>query len=406
MLTNGTNQVDPHAKGFPPEATGQSLADLAVAHLHDYFSTPIATLRADALANNLQVMADWCARHKVEIQPHGKTTMAPALFHRQLEHGATGITAATAGQVRFMRSVGVPSVQLASQLIQPREADWLAADLASDPGFMFLSWVDSPHGVAVLDAAGKRHGVTFDVLLEVGLPGGRTGCRTEADRAAVLKAAADSRHVRVRGVSGYEGAYAGDRTPESMATIEGYLNAVRKAADEIATDRPVILTAGGSVHFDLVANVLGAGWPSGTEARVIVRSGCYITHDHGIYSQLSPLAEQLRPALTVWGTVISRPEPDLALLDVGRRDVGFDQGFPIPQRRRPADGAAGEPLAAEVFALNDQHAFVRLSPDKRLDVGDRVELGISHPCTTFDKWRHIPVVDADGVVTEVVNTYF
>lgn len=397
MLTFRTDRLPSHAKGFPPDASGMSAADLVAkkTRLHDYFSTPIAVLREDALANNLRVMADWCAQHGVEIQPHGKTTMAPALFHRQLEHGATGITAATADQVRFMRSVGVPSIQLASQLVQPREADWIAADLASDSSFKFLSWVDSPAGVAVLTAAGERHGITFDVLMEVGLPGGRTGCRTAADRAAVLKAAADSEHVQVRGVSGYEGAYAGDRTPTSLATVEAYLAAVRRAADEITTDGPVILTAGGSVHFDLAADVLGAGWSSDTDARVIIRSGCYITHDHGIYSRVSPLADDLRPALTVWGTVISRPEPDLALLDVGRRDVGFDQSLPIPLD-----------LPGEVFALNDQHAFVRIAAEQRLDVGDRVELGISHPCTTFDKWHKIPVIDARGIVTDVVATSF
>src|SRR5690625_84364 len=166
------------------------------------------------------------------------------------------------------------------------------------------------------------------------------------------------------------------------------------------------------MFFDAVVAELAGGWGA-TPATVILRSGCYLAHDHGLYHVHSPLdgtdvAEPLRPALTVWSTVLSRPEPELALLDVGRRDASFDQGLPVPLARVPAAGynPTTEPLTdATITALNDQHAFVSLPPAAQLQVGDRVQLGISHPCTTFDKWRVIPVVRG-ATVTDVVHTYF
>lgn len=385
--------------------------------VHDHLCTPFAVLDDAAVEHNVQTMATWCREHRVELAPHGKTTMTPALFHRQLAAGATAITAATPAQVRVMREHGVGAIQMAAQLVQPRAASWVAEQLAGDASFSFTSWVDSVAGVDVLETAGAAAGATFDVLLEVGVAGGRTGgrtgCRTAEQRAAVLDAVRQSPHVRLGGVSGYEGTAAGDRETASLTTVRAYLRQLRAAADEVADEvvGPIVLSAGGSMFFDLVAEELVPGWPDGA-ARVVVRSGCYVTHDHGRYHHNSPLdrpatTSGLRPALTVWGTVLSRPEPDRAFLDVGRRDISFDQELPMPLRRLPAGAdAAHELTGASVTALNDQHAYVALPAELPLDVGDRVELGISHPCTTFDKWRRIPLVDGDGVVLDVLDTYF
>lgn len=383
--------------------------------IHDHAATPVAVLDDAAVRHNVQVMAEWCARHGVELAPHGKTTMAPELFRRQLAAGATAITAATPTQVRVMRAHGVGSIQMAAQLVQLREARWVAEQLASAPHFTFVSWVDSAAGVDVLEQAAAGTGAVFDVLLELGIPGGRTGCRTDEQCAEVLAAARSASNVRVVGVAGYEGTVAGDRSAASLDAVRAYLRRLRSLGERVGADvdGPVVLSAGGSMFFDLVVDELATGWPPGA-ARVVLRSGCYITHDHGLYHGNSPLddpavAPRLRPALTVWGTVLSRPEPDRAYLDVGRRDVSFDQGLPVPLRRLPASdphARAHELDGATVTALNDQHAYLSLPPGTALDVGDRVEVGISHPCTTFDKWRQLPLLDDAGIVLDVIDTHF
>ena len=78
-----------------------------------------------------------------------------------------------------------------------------------------------------------------------------------------------------------------------------------------------VVTAGGSAYFDDVAEVLGPLLAEG--ARVVLRSGAYLTHDDGHYRHLSPLGEHPRTsgsglvsALHGWVRVSSQPEPGLA----------------------------------------------------------------------------------------------
>jgi D-serine deaminase-like pyridoxal phosphate-dependent protein len=145
---------------------------------------------------------------------------------------------------------------------------------------------------------------------------------------------------------------------------------------------------------------------------VVLRSGCYLTHDSGVYERTSPFAgedadRRFHPAMEIWGSVLSRPEPELAILGFGRRDVPFDEGFPVPTKIRTA---SGETVPVEgrfaVTALNDQHAYARVEADLSLGVGDLVACGISHPCSAFDRWRAIPVLDERDRVVDAVATFF
>jgi D-serine deaminase-like pyridoxal phosphate-dependent protein len=132
---------------------------------------------------------------------------------------------------------------------------------------------------------------------------------------------------------------------------------------------------------------------------VVVRSGAYVTHDHQHYQRLSPFGDRssgpvLLPALHAWGRVLSRPEPRLAILDLGKRDVPYDLDLPVPL----------DLPGARTTAVNDQHLFLELGDDD-LAVGDVVRFGLSHPCTAFDKWQLIPIVK-DGTVVDIVRTFF
>jgi D-serine deaminase-like pyridoxal phosphate-dependent protein len=147
----------------------------------------------------------------------------------------------------------------------------------------------------------------------------------------------------------------------------------------------------------------------------VLRSGAYVVHDDLHYSRITPSTRSagptLRSAIHVWASVLSRPEHDLVIIDAGRRDLPFDIDLPVvlAARRNGADPQL-IPVNAHLTALNDQHAFVRIDSDSPLQVGDVLKLGLSHPCTAFDKWRAIPMVDsADAVdprVTDVALTYF
>jgi D-serine deaminase-like pyridoxal phosphate-dependent protein len=218
------------------------------------------------------------------------------------------------------------------------------------------------------------------------------------------------------GVAGYEGTIAHDRGHEALDRVGAFLDSLRRLAERLLAEGvlsgPAVLTAGGSVYFDLVAERLSGEWRDGADVTVVLRSGCYLTHDTGVYERSSPFAalppsERFRPALEAWGAVWSRPEPGLALLGLGRRDVPWDQGLPTPKRVRRADGSEEDLRdAARIEDLNDQHAFCRLEEGLDLRVGDLVMCGISHPCTAFDRWRVIPVLDDEDRVVDAVATFF
>jgi D-serine dehydratase len=375
------------------------------------FSYPVLTLRESALAGNLAAMAAYCAGAGVELAPHGKTAMSPELAARQLASGAWGITVATIGQLRAYRAFGFPRFLLANELVDEAGIAWLADELAADPGLTVYCYVDSADGVAILDRvlAARPAGRRLPVLVEIGL--GRTGCRTDDQALAVAKAAAATGTLTVAGVAGYEGSIGGDPREQAPGPVTSFCRRLANLARAMAdADGEFIVTAGGSVYFDVVARELTAGRPAGMT--VVLRSGGYLFHDHGIYQAATPAARGvtgapvLQPAMELWAQVLSRPEPRLALLGAGRRDAGFDAGLPVPLRVRRRDGRAVSLAGAKVTGLNDQHAYLRLDPDTELAPGDLVCLGISHPCTTLDKWRVIPVLDEQDRVIDVVHTFF
>jgi D-serine dehydratase len=351
----------------------------------------------------------------VALAPHGKTAMSPELAARQLAHGAWGITVATIGQMQVYRAFGFPRLLLANELVDRAGIAWLAAELAADPGFEAYCYVDSLDGVRILDQALERHrpGRRLPVLVEIGHAEGRTGCRTDEQALAVVKAANATGTLAVAGAAGYEGSIGGDTEAQTLGRVTAFCRRLRDLGDTVAEAGPAepIVTAGGSAYFDVVARELTAG--RGAAVQVILRSGAYLTYDHGFYGTVSPGgrgapdAPALRPALELWAQVLSRPEPDLALLGAGRRDAGFDKGLPVPVGVLRGDGERdGRTAGWHVTELNDQHAYLRLPSGAALAPGDLVALGISHPCTTLDKWRLLVVVNDDGKVTDAVHAFF
>lgn len=401
-------------KAVPAWANGMKTADfLARApHLAD-LSTPVLVLDRAAVTDNTAEFARWTAAHGFDLEPHGKTTMAPALWHEQLATGSTAITVANLPQLQVAVAAGIANVHVANAIADPAGLRWLGEALDADPALEVTLWADGLGTVDALEAGLASAVRQPTVLVELGGPGGRTGARTVDEAFAIGERVAASARLRLGGVTGYEGAFAHDTTAEALGTVDGYLEGLLELHARLRPLYPegrVVISAGGSAYFDRVAAVLGGV----DDARVVVRSGAYIIHDDGFYRGITPSGREtdapaLRSAMHVWARVISRPEPGLALLDVGRRDVSFDEGLPEPQFAASDLGAPTRRLDAVITAVNDQHAFLRLSGDDPLTVGDVVRLGLSHPCTVFDKWRVIPMVADDGQnpqVVDVISTYF
>ena len=420
-----------HLKGFPTGGAPLTRAQIPSQGwnlLRGDLALPQAVLKQSALQHNLHWMRDFCAQRGLHLAPHGKTSMSPELWQLQLDAGAWGISFATVFQAAVGARHGVPVLLIANQVIQRAELDALALLHAERPGLRSMFLVDSVGQVDAIEAWAKDRAFSgcFEVLLELGLAGQRTGTRTAGEARQTAIRIAASPVLQLVGIECYEGTTAYCDHVKDRATVQGLMDRVDAIAREAIAQgwfahEEIILTAGGSAIFDLVAERLLPDL--GRPVRGVLRSGCYLTHDHQRYTRYLccvgerlNLRETLKPALEVLACVQSQPEPGLALLSMGKRDVAYDLDLPVPVwRSHPQALGQGGALQAvpahwRIDALNDQHAYLRFDasapPDEWPSLGETVGSGISHPCTTFDKWRWLPVVDEAYGVVDAVTTWF
>lgn len=418
-------------KGVPAGIAPFALRDVGTKGwnlLREDVPLPAAVLKTSALDHNDAWMQSFLKLSGAVISPHGKTTMSPALFRRQLDHGAWAITVATAQQIQVCRAMGIKRIVLANQLIGRQAVRYVLDELSAHADFEFYCLADSVAGVTQLTRAlaGRTLKAPLNLLLEGGILGGRTGCRDLKTALEVAHAiAAAGPGLRLRGVEGFEGLIAAKTPEETEARVGAFLDLLASIAEACAKENlfapgPIVLSAGGSAFYDMVVERFSRE-RLGRETLVLTRSGCYLTHDSGMYRRMfarlkertpaiGKLGQGLQPALEVWTYVQSRPEPGLAICTMGRRDVSSDAEMPIPLAWSRPGGNAAPPQALgpgyTCTGLNDQHAYVTVPSDTPLQVGDLVSFGVSHPCTTFDKWQLLYLVDDAYNVTGAVRTYF
>jgi D-serine dehydratase len=412
----------PAGASLPLKAIGQQDWNL----LAEDLPLPLAVLRQSALERNRRWMARFIEETGVLFAPHGKTTMSPQLFDMQLRDDAWAITAATVGHVHVYRHFGVQRIILANQLVGKPNIAFILDELAKYPDFDFYCIVDSAASATTLAQAVREHGLgrPLQVLLEIGATGGRTGVRDAATALELARTIADlAPYLSLRGIECFEATASLDPNRDPTEQVVAMLTSTASIGRQVQVEGlfapgEVMMTAGGSSHFDLVVKYFGE---AGLEFAVIVlRSGCYISHDSKHYIKYFnkildrvPASKKLGPGLTaaleIWGYVQSLPEPGLAICTFGKRDLSYDVDLPVARYTyRP--GVDDRPRALSggyaIHTLNDQHAYLSVPEDHGLRIGDMVCVGISHPCTTFDKWQIIPIVDDEYNVVSAIRTFF
>jgi D-serine dehydratase len=410
-------------KGLPTAAEGRTsveIARLGLDLLAGDLMMPVALLHEAALRHNIREMQAFAERSGARLCPHGKTSMSPELLRMQLDAGAWGMTAATAHHVRVYRRLGIGRILLANPLVGRADIAFVLGEIAADPDLDFYVLADSPDQVASLAEAARAAGCPrpLQLLIETGVENGRAGVRS-ADQALALARGIKAAEpwLALRGVETFEGIHQtrSDARAEAGDMIDLALIAAHDIAREglFAEDGPVLVSAGGSAFLDLCAARLPAEL-EGRPVERVIRPGCYVTHDHGLYERLTHPGGAhpeglpgLRPALEVWGVVLSVPDPELAIVGVGKRDASFDVEPPLPLwRHRPGSGHVPLPASGmKAVTLWDQHLSLAM-PAGELAVGDLVGFGISHPCATFDRWTALLLVDDAYRVNGVVTTLF
>ncbi len=420
--------IDLREKGAPGIRNPLALSDVAAQGwniLREDLPLPVAVLKERALHHNSQWMKTFLGNSGALIAPHGKTTMAPAIFDLQIADGAWAVTVATPHQIQVARSFGYNRIFLANQLIGRAGIEFVLRELKDDPDFDFYCLVDSVENARAIAAAAAEAGLTrpVNLLVELGYEMGRTGCRTVDEAVGLARFVRETPGIRLSGIEGFEGFLRGASAAETTALVNQFLDMLVSLAEKCAAERlfsgdAIILSAGGSSFYDLVTQKLNSAKLDRPMA-VLLRSGCYITHDSVMYVRafealrernpdLAATAGGLQAALEIWAYVQSRPAPTKVIVGFGKRDASYDD-FPVALLWfRP--GAVGKPAPIsaghQVVKLNDQHCHMTVPADSPLAVGDMIGFGISHPCLTFDKWRLIHLVDDGYRVTSSVRTYF
>lgn len=425
--------VDRTVKGMPGSLGSTPLRDIGKLGwnvLREDLPLPLAVIRESAIKHNSSWMRRYLTATGADIAPHGKTTMSPQLYARQIEDGAWAITIGSVEQLQVARQYGFQRLLLANQPVGARSQRYIVDELKRDDAFDFYCFVDSVELVRQLASVVRASGLDrpLQVIVEGGFLGGRTGCRTLAEAMAVARAIkAAAPYLSLRGVGGYEGLLRRSAPEESAKVVEDFLLGLIEIAtgcdrENLFGEGEVLLTAGGTVFYDLVTRHFSKARIS-RPFRVVVRCGCYLTHDSVGYVKhfdelraRTPWVDDLGPgpaaALEVWAYVQSLPEPGKAILTVGRRDISFDSAMPTPLKwLRPSSAATAanlQPIGPDhvVTGLNDQHCYLQIPETSRFAVGDMVAFGISHPCTTFDKWQVICVVDDAYNVVSAIRTFF
>jgi len=413
--------LHPGLKGVPAAAEGLTLGEAGAQGwnlLDGAIPLPAAVIRSSVLTQNLRAFQAYIDQAGAKLAPHGKTSMCPQLFDRQLEAGAWGMTVATFAQASTALKYGVKKLLIANELVGEAEIRALSAYQDTSPATLILSLVDSLAGVERLEALLTATGALrpFEVLVELGISGGRTGARTREAALDIARRVAQSPVLALRGIEGYEGLIVtGDAAADAVkvdAFLDDLLGLFNTCRDEGLFSGDPIISAGGSAYFDLVARGLKRDGNT-----PLLRSGCYLTHDTGFYKKLlahvgergvlGP-APALHPALEVWAQVVSHPEPDLIIVNAGRRDLSDDAGLPkVEYHVTPGANASAKAVEDwSFFRMNDQHGYIRLPAGASVRIGDYVALGISHPCTTFDRWPVILEVDDAYAVTGALKTFF
>ncbi|MCW9580087.1 amino acid deaminase [Raoultella ornithinolytica] len=377
---------------------------------------PAALVKKTALENNIAWMQRYADTRGVSLAPHGKTTMTPWIFQAQQRAGAWGIGVGSAWQASAAMASGIERVLMVNQLVGQANMQVVSQLKAHYRAVDFLCCVDSLANARTLSAFFSARQQTLDVLIELGVPGGRCGCRSVDAALALAQEVATLPGLTLRGLELYEGVLHGD---DPQPQVEALLRQAAGLACQMAllVEGEFILTGAGTVWYDVVCNVwLAAQKPD--RCRVVIRPGCYITHDMGIYEiarqeliARDPIAcdlgGDLTSALELMAMVQSVPEADRAVVNFGKRDCAFDAGLPQPVAHY-RHGKALPLQADEIVSVGimDQHCMLRLAPGCDVQVGDIVLFGTSHPCLTFDKWKTLLLVDDEYNVLEELDTLF
>ncbi|WP_435015745.1 DSD1 family PLP-dependent enzyme [Tundrisphaera sp. TA3] len=324
--------------------------------------TPALLLDMDAFDHNVRVMSRTLAERGVAWRPHAKAFKCPAIAHLLRRAGAIGVTVAKVSEAEVMAAGGIDDILIAHLVVgAPKVARLAALQRQADVKVT----VDHPDHVGPLGSAARDFGVEIGVLVDVDLGMGRGGVGSPDGAIALARRVAATPGLRFDGLMGYEGHTLLITDPaEKRAAIRGALDILLAARGAVEADGlPCrIISTGGTGSYQITADIPGiteiqAG--GGIFACMYYVEGCRV-------------AGHLN-ALSVLATVVGRPSPDLAVLDIGRKSISDFKQDPV----------LVQPGGCRVQSLSAEHAVFQLPGGVNLPIGSKVRVVPGYSDFTF-----------------------
>lgn len=348
--------------------------------------TPALLVDLDRLSANVSRFAGMSRQTGASLRPHIKTHKTIEIARLQLEAGASGITCARLSEAEVYAEAGIDDIFVAYPIIGPAKAR-RAAQLAQR--CHLIVGVESATGIQQLSEAASAAGVTLAVRVELDSGLKRTGVAPEAaEQLCCLVLAAPG--LRLDGIFTFRGASfpgAPTHNPEELGRLEG-LWMVEQAERLRAVDIPIKeVSAGSTPTSQGAASIAGV-----TE----VRPGTYVFFDRMTCQAGTSSPDEV--ALSILATVVSRPAPDIAIIDAGSKTFCGDvipanaglQGYGVT-----VDGRSGI-----VERMNEEHGIVRLSAGCAPVIGEKLAFLPNHVCTSVNLSDELIVVQ-QGIVKDV-----
>ncbi len=350
----------------------------------DTVATPSLVVDGTVLRDNIKAMAERARAAGVELRPHSKTHKSIAVANLQREHGAAGLTVATAREAECFAAAGVDDLLVAHPPVGSWRLERLTA-LARTKRVRVV--LDSAEAAQLLDDACRRADVRIGYLWEVDCGVGRCGTLPGPSSAElVMSVAGRTRHAYFDGVMAFGGhAYAANSLKEIRAAAADEQRAVRETVDALAD-------LGIEARAKSIGTTPTTHFLHGAEGATEIRPGNYVFYDA---TQVAlELVPRERCALSVVATVVARPSATRLILDCGSKALAAEQ---LTART----AGFGFVIGHEEFVverLYEEHAIVTSLASIDIPIGSRLRVVPNHSCATANLHERMLVIESDQVV--------
>jgi 3-hydroxy-D-aspartate aldolase len=298
----------------PPAAPGDR---------EEAIDTPALVIDLDAFEGNLARMAELLRGTTARLRAHAKTHKCAVIAHLQMKAGAVGQCVQKVAEAEALGWAGVPDILVSNEVVGAGKiARLVALARVARVGVC----VDDAGEVARLEAAAEAAGIRLSVLVEIDVGAGRCGVAPGPEAVALAQLIAGSPHLRFGGLQAYHGsAQHIRRYEERAAAIEGAVLQTRRTVEQlkqVGLDCAIVGGGGtGTFQFEAGSGVYNE-----------IQAGSYVFMDADYarnFDEAGAPFSTFEQSLFVLASVMSRPRPEVAVVDAGLKALAVDSGMPL-----------------------------------------------------------------------------